>query len=244
MNNVEEIENIEPIVSLQFLLLGGLAILAGTVLAAIFLPEWLPGLTTSLTGDSPKAFWYLSRGSAMIGFVLLWASMAFGLIITNRMARLWPGGPIALDIHQYLSLVGLGFGLFHGTILLGDHYIHETISQILLPFANHVYKPFWVGLGQLGFYLWALLVGSFYIRKRIGGRTWRMIHYASFAAFAMVVAHSFMSGSDTGTPWASAIYWIGGGSFLFLLFYRVLATTGNKKGGNNRRAPARTGTRK
>lgn len=229
MQRTEEFENLEPVASLQILVLGAVAILAGTILAGVFLPEWLPGLSNTLTGETPKAYWYLSRGSAMIGFLFLWASMAFGLVITNRMARLWPGGPVALDLHEYFSLVGLGFGLFHAMILLGDHYIHETVAQILIPFTNHVYRLFWVGLGQAGFYLWILVVGSFYLRKRIRGNTWRLIHYASFASFAMVMVHAFMSGTDTGTPWASAVYWFAGGSFLMLLFYRILATVGNKK---------------
>ena len=222
-------EDLQPIASLQVLLWGGTAILVGTLLAALFLPAWLPGLTASILGESPKVFWYLSRGSALVGFGLLWGSMALGVGITNRMARLWPGGPAAVDLHQYFSLLGLGFGFFHALILLGDRFIHSSLYQIMLPFAYQGYKPFWVGLGQVAFYIWMVVVGSFYIRKRIGSRVWRGIHFASFFTFALVIFHATLSGSDSQTLWAGIMYWVAVASFLVLLFYRVLTTVKAKR---------------
>jgi predicted ferric reductase len=223
---INRIEQSKPVADLWVLILGGLAILAGVLISAWVLPTWLPGLASSITGETPKVFWYLSRGSAMVAFVLLWASMALGLMITNRMARLWPGGPAAFDFHQYLSLLGLGFALFHATILIGDEYIQLNLLRVLTPFASLDYKPAWVGLGQVGFYVWALLVGSFYVRKQIGTKVWRWIHISSFLTFALVIVHGIASGSDSQALWASALYWIAGGSLIFLLYYRVLVATG------------------
>src|SRR5437762_8955889 len=64
---------------------------AGAALALITIPAWLPVLGASLVGADAKVFWYLSRASAFTAFVLLWVSMATGLIISNKMARVWPG---------------------------------------------------------------------------------------------------------------------------------------------------------
>jgi predicted ferric reductase len=229
-NLSNELESTNPVASLQTILLGAVAILVGTLLSAVLLPKWLPGLTTSVLGESPKMFWYLSRGSAMVGFGLLWMSMALGLIITNRIARLWPGGPVAFDLHQYVSLLGLGFGLFHGLILLGDHYINTNLLQVLVPFTNQTYKPVFVGLGQVAFYSWVLLVGSFYIRKQLSGKTWRLIHFVSFLTFTLVMMHGILSGTDSHSLWAGVMYWFAGGSLLLLLFYRIMVTVGVKKG--------------
>jgi predicted ferric reductase len=228
-NSSNEIDLIKPLASLKAISLGAVIILVGTLVSAVVIPNWLPGLTSSLLGESPKAFWYLSRGSAMVGFILLWMSMAIGLVITNRMARVWPGGPAAFDFHQYVSLLGLGFGLFHALILLGDRFVNETLFQVMVPFANQSYEPVYVGLGQVAFYTWILLVGSFYLRKRIGGKAWRWIHFISFLTFALVLVHGFLSGTDSQSVWASMIYWLAGGSLLFLLFYRILVTFGIRK---------------
>jgi len=224
-----KIDSPRPIANWQTLLMGAAAIIAGTLLSAVVLPNFLPGLTASVLGDSPKAYWYLSRGSAMVAFILLWMSMALGLIITNRMARIWPGGLAATDLHQYVSLLGLGLGCFHGLILLGDHYMKPDLLQIMVPFANQNYKPGWVGLGQAAFYTWVLVLGSFYVRKWIGRRTWRWIHFLSYLTFALALIHGLMSGTDSQNLWVSALYWFAGGSLLVLLFYRILVTIETKK---------------
>jgi predicted ferric reductase len=218
----QEFEERTPLVSLSMYLLILLSILAGTILATLVLPDWLPGLTDSILSSQPKVFWFLSRGSAISSYLLLWLSMAFGLVLTNRMAQVWPGGPAALDLHEYVSLLGLAFALFHAMILLGDQYINFSMLQIWLPFATQSYRPAWVGLGQISFYVMAVVTFSFYVRKRLGNRTWRLIHYASFASFLMALVHGILSGTDTGAPWMAGVYWATGASTLFLFVYRIL----------------------
>jgi predicted ferric reductase len=199
-----------------------IAMTLGILAAVLVLPNWLPGLRESLTGSAPKVFWYLSRATAFIAMGLLWASMMLGMGITNKMARLWPGAPAAFALHEYISLLGLGFAAFHGLILLGDHYSNFSLLQILIPFATWNYSPFWVGLGQLGFYAWVLLVVSFYIRKQIGQRVWRLLHFVSFLAYLGALVHGMTSGTDSGLGWVQGFYWLTGGSFLFLFTYRIV----------------------
>jgi predicted ferric reductase len=199
-----------------------LVMIAGVVLVLNLLPLWLPALTHSTTGSDPKVFWFLSRGSAIAAFWLLWLSMSSGVIITNKMAQIWPGIPPSYEIHQYTSLLGLGFALFHAFILMGDHYIHYNIIQVLVPFASQNYRPTWVGVGQAAFYVWVLVNFSFYVRGRIGKKAWRLIHFASYASFLAVMVHGIWSGTDTSAGWSYYSYWFSGGSLLFLTIYRVL----------------------
>lgn len=201
----------------------GAAALIGALAAVAVLPVWLPGLSKAVTGTEPKVFWYLSRSSAFVAYILLWASMAFGIAITNKMARLWPGAPTTFELHQLTGLLGLGFALLHALVLLGDRYIGYSLAGILVPFAGAGYRPGWVGLGQLSLYGTALVGLTFYVRKHIGQRRWRAIHFLSFAVYAMALVHGIMSGTDTGERWASGLYWITGGSLLLLTVYRVLA---------------------
>ena len=164
---------------------------------------------------------------ARAGFValgLLWVSMMLGVGITNKLARLWPGIPPAMAIHEYTSLLGLFFAGFHALILLGDQYSQYKLVQLLMPFGSVQYRPTWVGLGQLGFYAWFIIAVTFYIRKAIGKKTWRVIHYASFVCYLVAVIHGLVSGTDTAAIWAQDFYWITGGSLLFLLVYRILTS--------------------
>jgi predicted ferric reductase len=218
-----DLDDAPPAMSFQNFMLLLLAATAGAMVAILVIPIWLPGLSASFGGSAPQAFWFLSRSSAAVAYTLLWLSMASGLMISNKMAWLWPGGPVAFDLHQYTSLLGLALAVFHALILMGDRYIHFGLQQVFVPFSSVEYRPVWVGLGQVAFYMMAVVALSFYVRRRIGNRSWRLIHYLSFVTYLLALGHGIFSGTDSGTAWASYMYWTSGGVFLFLLIYRVLA---------------------
>jgi predicted ferric reductase len=199
-----------------------IAMSTGLLASALILPIWLPGLAASVLGPSPKLFWYLSRSTAIISFVILWLSIVWGLLLTGRLAQLWPGMTSANDLHQFTALLGLDLGLFHGLLLLGDRYINFSVAQVVIPFATSSYRPLWVGLGQITFYLWAIIAFSFYARKRIGQKVWRILHYVSFLAFALALVHGLFSGSDSELGWMQAIYWGSAVSVFFLTIYRIV----------------------
>jgi predicted ferric reductase len=214
----------ESSVTIEGLLVFLLAIFVGLVATAWVLPMWLPGLASSFTGSNPKAYWYMSRGAAFVAMGLLWMSMMLGIGITNKMARVWPGLPPAMAIHEYTSLLGFFFAGFHALVLLGDKYSNYSLVQLLMPFGSFQYRPTWVALGQIGFYIWFLIMLAFYIRKSLGKKTWRVVHYASFAAYLGALVHGLLSGTDTSAPWAQYFYWITGTCTLFVLMYRILTS--------------------
>ncbi len=218
--NEKELNSIEPEIPLGIALLLLFGVAAGTIVLLLALQTWWPGLEQSLLGPQPKAYWDLARTSGMVAYLLIWLSVALGLIITDRFARLWPGGPVAFDLHQFASLLGLAFAVFHGLILLGDHYIGYTLLQILIPFATSA-QPFWVGLGQLAFYALIPITFSFYFRRQIGTGLWRAIHYGSFITFGLITVHGLLSGSDTTNPAVLGLYALTGLSVLFLTLYRI-----------------------
>jgi len=228
----------ESSIGLPGFLLVLLAMVIGTLVAGLLLPSWMPNLANSLLGPDPKAFWYLSRGSAFVALTLLWASMALGLTITNKMARIWPGAPAAFAIHEYVSLLGLAFSIFHGLILMGDHYINFDLAQVVVPFAAHNYRPLLVGFGQLGFYVWLIVALSFYVRSHIGAKTWRALHYVSFLTYVMALYHSITSGTDSSSSWASWYYWISAGSLLFLLMHRIVVSVATRLSRTAARKPS------
>lgn len=199
-----------------------LAISIGMLLAIVILPLWAPNIALSLTGVDPKAYWFLSRATAFVALGFLWLSMSLGLGITNKLAHIWPGGPTAFAIHEYTSLIGLAFIAFHGLFLLGDHFINFDLVHLFVPFLAQTYQSFWVGLGQVAFYLGIIITLSFYIRKHIGKKAWRWLHYLSFLFYAVALIHGLAIGTDTSTVWAQWFYWITSGSLLILFIYRIL----------------------
>ena len=227
VNQPPKKEESESLFGLQPYLVRTVIVIA---VALVILPL-LPGLISNLVysyhsfgGKAPKIYWYLSRASGFVSYTILWISMALGLGITNKMARLWPGAPSAFAVHQYTSMLGLAFAGYHGLVLMGDHFTDFSLPRLLTPFSI-TYKTVWIGLGQLCFYIWLIAVLSFYVRPWIGQKTWRAIHYANFAVFVMGFLHGINSGTDSVVPWIAWYFWISGVSILALLAYRIYDTS-------------------
>lgn len=158
----DELNEMQPTFGLDAFVFILLATVVGAFAAVIVLPAWLPGLSESLLGAEPKAYWYLSRTSGVIAYLLVWVSVALGIAIKNKMAQAWPGGPTAVDLHQFASLFALALSVFHALILLGDRYANYSPAQIVTPFAITNPPAVWSGLGQIGFYLMLPVAFSFY----------------------------------------------------------------------------------
>lgn len=216
--NPEELDSRKPLMSLLSITVVFAATLGGTLVAVFILPP----LTQLLLGPNVNAAWDLTRVTGMIAYVLIWLSVVLGLLITNRMAQVWPGGPAAFDLHQFTSLLGLAFALFHAVVLLGDHYIQYSLLQIMLPFASVNYQPIWVGLGQIAFYLLIPVTLSFYARRSLGPKVWRLIHFGSFISFAFITIHGLLAGSDITNLGMLLTYAMTGLSVVFLTIYRMV----------------------
>lgn len=217
-----DVETLQPALTLELalLLLAGTGL--GAVLAAVILPALLPDLAGSLLGDQPKAYWYVSRASGVVAYLLLWLAGVLGLTLTNRFARLWANGPVVADLHQFVSLLGLALLALHVLILLGDRYAGYRLDQLLVPFTATQHEPFWVGLGQIAGCLALPVTFSFYARRQIGVRAWRLIHYLGFGVFWLSVAHGLGAGTDSVSPIMLSTYIVTSGTIVLLTTYRVL----------------------
>ena len=127
---------------------------------------------------------------------------------------------VSFTLHQELSAIAIGLTALHGAVLALDTFVRTTVLELIVPFSGP-YKPVWVGIGQLSFYVMVVVYASFYLRSRIGQRGWRLLHYTTLLAFLGATAHGVMAGTDSPTPWA---FWIYAGSSVavaFLLAYRI-----------------------
>lgn len=180
------------------------------------------GVGATGLGEGSPWFWYLSRASGLVAYLLLWGSVMWGLLLSTGMGRRMGRGPLLVDVHQFLSTAAVGFAVFHGLVLLGDRYVSFPVLAILVPFAGD-HEPWLVALGQVALWLSLFLIASFHLRRLLGGQVWRQLHYASFVVFGFACLHGLALGSESTTVWASLLYMGTLAPVLFLCFYRVLS---------------------
>jgi predicted ferric reductase len=215
--------------------MGGIAVALGLFTTATLTGQWSFVSTTvgnvltqighwlgATSAVDSQVYWYMARSAGIVAYLLLWGSVAWGLMVSNKILDGIVKPPAVYELHKTLSILALVVGMFHGFILLGDTYMKFTIFDILIPFVSP-YQPFWVGLGILGLYLTAILVVSFYIKKRIGHRAWRLLHYSSFLVWIMTSLHGLMSGTDSKLLLMQVMYTAAIASVSYLLFYRIAA---------------------
>ena len=159
---------------------------------------------TSSTDPTHHLFWLSSRAFGVVALVLVSLSVSFGLALAGGVARR-PGLPKRLkNVHESLALAGLIAIALHGLLLLGDSYLKPGLVGITVPFTLSV-NPVWNGLGVIAGWMSAVIVGSFYVRRRIGVKLWRWLHRWTFAVYGLAVVHTLGSGTDAGSVWLLAI---------------------------------------
>ena len=177
--------------------------------------------------NSVQAMWYITRASGLVAYVLIWFSMVWGLGVSSKIFDVVLHGTFTYDFHQYISLLAIGFTLLHIGVLLFDGYMPYSVFQILVPFISP-YRPLWIGIGIIGFYLMALVTVTFYIRKKIGMKAFRVIHVFSLVSYLTITLHSFMSGTDSSLPSVMLLYIVTFLITLFLIIYWLIMAAQKK----------------
>jgi len=166
-------------------------------------------------------FWILARASGLTAYVLLTMSVLAGLVLKSRPFGRALSAATVTDTHRFLAFLGLGAVALHGITLVLDSTVHISLPALLVP-GLAPYRPLWTALGVLAAELAVVLVISFPLRKRIGMRAWRRLHWATYGVFALATVHGLAAGTDTPTPWAFALYVGAVGSVVFATAWRAL----------------------
>jgi len=201
------------------LLLVGIAILAGGLLAVQTDSASSPFqmLNNLFALNNVHIWWYISRASGLMGYLLFWLSTLLGFAISSKIFDSFLGRVFTYDFHEHLSLLSLGFIGLHAIVLLFERVEPLSLTEILIPFIS-VYRPFWTGIGIIAFYLTILVTVTFYIRSWISMKAFRVIHYLSIAAYVGALFHGLYAGTDAILTWVQFMYW---GTFLSVIFFCI-----------------------
>ena|SRR5438045_3370519 len=150
--------------------------------------------STSLTTDTQWS-WHLVRSAGMASYTLLAASMLWGLFLSSKVLKDWSPGPLTMVLHAATSWLAVVLAAAHALLLLFDGFYTYTLSDLVVPFIGP-YRPFAVGLGVVAFWLTLAITVSFSLRKLIGHRAWKWLHYTSYASFGLITVHALLAGTD------------------------------------------------
>jgi sulfoxide reductase heme-binding subunit YedZ len=179
---------------------------------------------------SDPTFWLLARATGLTADALLTTSVLAGLTVKSRPLGARVKAAVVTDLHKFISLLGLGAVALHGLVLTLDSTVRMPLAALLVPGVSP-YRPLATGIGVLAAELMLVIYLSFSLRRRIGVRNWRRLHYLTFAVFGAATVHGLAAGTDR---WALPLYAGSIAAVIGLTTWRVLTT-----GGSSVRVPDR-----
>ena len=174
---------------------------------------------SSLFAHAPVA-WYVVRAAGLVALGTLTLSVWLGLAMSTRLLR--PKHQKALlGWHRTLAWTGLSMLVLHAGALLFDPTLHFRLPALLVPFVAP-WRPAAIAAGVVGAWLMLALASSFRLRKWIGQKGWRRLHYASFAAFVLALGHALASGTDVRGIGGPILVAVAAGPVVWLGLARIL----------------------
>jgi len=153
---------------------------------------------------SDAILWYTTRGAGAVTLILLSSVVVLGILGTQRVqSPSWPRF-LTTGLHSNLALMTLLFLALHIVTAVVDPYTNLGWAAAFVPFDSN-YRTFWLGLGVIAFELLLAIVATSLVRGFIGHRSWRAIHWLTYAAWPVGVVHGVGTGTDTWSAWMLAI---------------------------------------
>jgi DMSO/TMAO reductase YedYZ heme-binding membrane subunit len=145
---------------------------------------------------NPQLWWYVARASGIIAWLLLTASVIWGVLLSTdafptRRRPAW-----LLDLHRWLGGLTVAFVAAHLAALVADSYTHFDLAALTIPYASP-WRPGAVALGVVA--LWCLVAVELtsLAMRRLPRKLWRGIHLTSYLVFWLASLHAAFAGTDS-----------------------------------------------
>ncbi|MCM2389013.1 ferric reductase-like transmembrane domain-containing protein [Streptomyces albipurpureus] len=169
------------------------------------------------------AFWmyFLSQAFGWSALLWAWGTVVLGLLLSGpRPARLPLSGPRLERLHRTTSLNTIAL-IFAHALLFAAELIHHSKDSWLGALGTTFVEVFVPGgydsgtgriaipVGQAALYLALPLGLLFYVRHRIGPRTWRAMHRFVLVVYVLSVWHTLLYGTNVWYDgWFRTTVWL------------------------------------
>ncbi|RII15929.1 Ferric reductase like transmembrane component [Streptomyces sp. YIM 130001] len=188
--------------------------------------------------DDPTTYWMylLSQAFGWSGLLWAWGTVMLGLLLPGRHVARLPVSRATLERwHRTTSLTTMALMLAHGLMFMAELVRYENqlswLARLWTGFADS-FVPGWydsgtgqvaIPIGQAALYLAVPLGLLFYVRHRIGPRTWRRLHRFVILVYVLSVWHTLLYGTNVWFgEWPRTVLWLLQIPVAVLLLLRLL----------------------
>jgi hypothetical protein len=179
--------------------------------------------------------WLVARAAGLVAFTLLTVSVTLGLALSTRLLGTRRGKAL-LGWHRTLMWTAIAMLALHGGALAVDPVMRFGLVGVLVP-GTARWRPVPVAAGIVTGWLMVVLAASFHVRRRIGQRRWRLMHYGTFGAFAIGLYHALNVGTDLAGTRGLILAGIFAAPVVWLVYARILMPRAQQRKPPARPAP-------
>jgi sulfoxide reductase heme-binding subunit YedZ len=172
--------------------------------------------------NDPHIWWYLSRASGIVGWLMLTASVLWGIVLATDLFPKWRRTAWLLKMHRWLAGLTFFFIAGHLVTLLFDSYAKFGIREILVPGAS-TWRPTAIALGVVSLWLLIAVQVTALAMKRVSKKWWRNVHITSYFVFWAVCIHGALAGTDTSKMLYTVTAIVALAAVVFAASYRALS---------------------
>jgi predicted ferric reductase len=167
----------------------------------------MSGHAIAAAAAGSQGLWLVSRASGVVLLILFSVVMVLGVSTrTGAASRRWPRFAVA-ELHRTLSLFAVALLGLHVATALLDPYVSISWFASVLPFTSH-YETLAIGAGTVAVDIGGAVLITSLLRKRIGRRAWRAVHYLAYLAWPVAFVHAITAASyDQHLWWVVASEW-------------------------------------
>ncbi len=169
-------------------------ILAGVVLAVAACGSFAASLTSQGQAIIMAVQRFLLFYTGVFALVALTATVAAGLIATDRIVMPAGGRVVSQAVHRAISVAAIGALIAHVALEILAHRSH--LIDAVVPFLSG-HRRLYIGLGTLASDLMLVIIATGVARRTFADRwprLWRGVHVTAYAAWPFAILHGLLGG--------------------------------------------------
>jgi sulfoxide reductase heme-binding subunit YedZ len=171
---------------------------------------------------NPQIWWYLSRASGIVAWLMLTASVLWGIVLATDLFPRRRRPAWLLDLHRWLAGLTIFFLAGHLGTLLADRHAKFGLLDVLVPFSS-TWRPTAIAVGIVAAWLLIAVEGTALAMKRLSKKWWRDVHIVSYWVFWGTCIHAALAGTDTSRTIYTVTSLVAVAAVVFAASYRVLS---------------------
>lgn len=132
----------------------------------------------------------------MVAWLLLTASVLWGIWLSIRPRDSKPRPNWLLDLHRWLGGLAVSFTGVHLAGIFFDNFVDFSIKDLFVPFST-TWHPVAVAYGIVAFYFLVAVEATSLMRRHMTKRVWHGIHLTSYVLFWIASIHGLTAGTDS-----------------------------------------------